>query len=450
MNKRFSNRKFIPMVALMLLSVYMQAQQQVHTFSIQDAIAYAKKNNVQVKNALIDLQIQEQTNKSVTAGALPNISGTASTTAFFQTPVTIVPAEIFGGPPGTTLALSFQPKYNAGASINLKQVLFDGSVFVGLKARKTALDYYQKAIDITDENIRANIYKIYYQLVVSKKQMEQLDANIARAEKLLNDARAMQQQGFQEALDVDKATVQLANLQTQKLSTQSNIDNGYFGLKYLLGMPIKDSLILTENFSEDNLKRGVLNDTAYRYEDRNDYQYLLLTEKLGDYNIKRYKYSYWPTINLNGSFQKNAYANEYNFFKRVGTWYPTSYAGLTINVPIFSGFEKDANLRKARLQQTQVQNQLDNLRISIDNDVSQAQNKFRAAIITIDFQKKNMVLAESVYNQTKKKYEIGLASNTDITNAQTDLITAQTNYINALYDGVLAKVDYFKAIGKLP
>ena len=81
--------------------------------------------------------------------------------------------------------------------------------------------------------------------------------------------------------------------------------------------------------------------------------------------------------------------------------------------------------------------------------MAQAQNKFRTAILTVDFQKQNMVLAESVYNQTKKKYESGLASNTDITNVQTDLITAQTNYINALYDAVLAKVDYQKAVGKL-
>ena len=97
----------------------------------------------------------------------------------------------------------------------------------------------------------------------------------------------------------------------------------------------------------------------------------------------------------------------------------------------------------------QVQNQIDNLKISIDNDVTQAQNKFKSDISTVDFQKQNMQLAESVYEQTKKKYESGLASNTDITNAQTDLITAQTNYINALYDAAIAKVDYQKAIGKL-
>jgi outer membrane protein TolC len=110
---------------------------------------------------------------------------------------------------------------------------------------------------------------------------------------------------------------------------------------------------------------------------------------------------------------------------------------------------KDANLKKARLQSLQVKNQIEDLKISIDNDIAQAQNNFRTAIITVDNQKQNKTLAESVYDQTKKKYESGLASNTDITNAQTDLITAQTNYVNALYNAVIAKIDFFKAIGKI-
>jgi outer membrane protein len=448
MNRKFSKERIVVLLAMILTGIHLEAQ-QLYSFSVKDAISYASKNNVQVKNALLDLQIQQQSNKALTAGALPNISGSAASTAFFQTPVTIVPGEFFGGAPGTTLAVSFTPKYNASASVQLKQVLFDGTIFIGLKARKATIDYYQKSIDITEENIRVNIYKIYYQLVVSKTQMQQLDANISRAEKLLNDSKIMFQNGFQEALDVDKATVQLSNLQTQKLSAQINIDNGYLGLKFLLGMPEKDSLVLTDSFTEDDLKNAVLDDTTHRYEDRNDFQSLQLGKQLGEYNIKRYKYSYWPTANLNGSFQKNAYDNKYDFFMKQGTWYPTSYAGLSISIPIFSGFEKDANLKKSRLQLMQTENQIEYLKISIDNDIAQSQNKFRAAIITVDFQKKNMALAESVYNQTKKKYESGLASNTDITIAQTDLVNAQTNYINALYEAILAKIDHAKAVGKL-
>jgi outer membrane protein TolC len=450
---------------------YAQTAAGIHHFSVKECIDYAHLHSAQVKNALLDLQIQQQTNKGITAGALPTISATGSSTDYFNIPVQpvsdfITPA-VYGvlvnegvkngsGNPITlptgnpaVFPFSLYQKYGASGSVQLTQTLFDGTVFIGLQARKASIDYYQKAIDLTEESIKVNIYKVYYQLVVSKTQMELIDANITRAEKLLNDASVMYKNGFLEKLDVDKATVQLANLQTQKLTTQSGIDNGYLGLKYLMGMPIKDSLTLTATFSEENLKSGILNDSAYSYDNRFDYQSLIISKKLEEYNVKRYKYSYLPTASLTGAYQKNAYANDYNFFGKNGTWFTTSYAGININVPIFSGFAKDANLQKARLQLIQTQNQIDNLKISIDNDVAQSLNKFRSAIITVDFQKKNMALAESVYNQTKKKYESGLASNTDVTNAQTDFLTAQTNYINALYDAVVAKVDYNKAIGKL-
>src|SRR5207342_3654204 len=118
-------------------------------------------------------------------------------------------------------------------------------VFVGLQARQAALDYSMKNAEVTEESIKVNIYKVYYQLVVSKTQMEQLDANITRAEKLLKDSRALYTNGFAEKLDVDRATVQLSNLQTQKLTTQRTIDNGYLGLKMLIGMNVSDSLVLT-------------------------------------------------------------------------------------------------------------------------------------------------------------------------------------------------------------
>jgi len=435
--------------ASIVITAYPQAPRIVNEFSIQQCLDYAHQHNVQVRNALLDLQIQEQTNKSITAGALPTVSGNGSATDFFKTPVTLVPAEFFGGTPGTYMAVSFQPKYSANASIQLTQTLFDGQVFVGLQARQASLDYYQKNIDITKESISANIHKIYYQLVVGKTQVAQIDANIERAEKLLHDTKAMYENGFQEKLDIDKATVQLTNLQTQKETLLSNLANGYYGLKFLMGMSVTDSLVLTDNFTEEDLKTGVLDDTAYHYEDRNDYQGLEISKKLNQYNVKRYKYSYLPVLSLNASYQKNALGNTYDFFSSSGKWYTTAYAGLSINVPIFSGFSKDANLKKAKLQLQQTENMIDNLKISIDNDVMQARNRFKADLITVMSQKKNMELAVSVYDQTKKKYESGLASNTDLTNAQTDLRVAEANYISAMYDAIIVKVDYLRVIGKL-
>ncbi|MBV4357389.1 TolC family protein [Pinibacter aurantiacus] len=469
-------RKFNLIAAMMLmLCVGAMAQQptqprQIHSFSAKEAIDYATKNNAQVKNALLDYKIQEQTNRQITAAAYPQLNGSLGTTYFPNVPVQVFPNFIAMGTYGVLtsegvkngsgdaivapadygyIQAAFGTKWSATASATLNQILFDGQVFVGLQARQAALDYETKYAEVTTENIKVNIYKIYYQLIVSRTQVAQIDANIERTAKFLSDSKAMYDNGFVERLDVDKATVQLANLQTQKLKVERTIDNGYTGLKFLMGMPIRDSIILTDDLTDEKLRSGVLEGGDYKYEDRKEYQVLELAKELNEYNIKRYKYSYFPTANFSSTFSKNAYRDQFNIFKK-GDWYTGWNIGLNISVPIFDGFAKAANIQKAKLQLEQTNNQMDNLKLSIDNDVAVSQNNFKAAIITLDYQKKNMDLAEQVYNQTKKKYEMGLSSNLEITNAQADLITAQSNYTSSLYDAVIAKIDYVKATGKLP
>ncbi|HEY6974759.1 MAG TPA: TolC family protein [Chitinophagaceae bacterium] len=456
---------------LLVSSAYAQTQQPVtrHEFSIGQCVDYGMKNNVQVKNAILDLKIQEQTNKGITAAAYPQIKGNFSTTYYpnvaVQTFPNFIAAATYGvleqegvkngsGEPIKSpndfgfIEAAFGTKWNASGGVSLSQILFDGEVFVGLQARQTSLDWQQKNIELTQENIKANIYKVYYQLVASKTQISQLDANIERTEKQLHDAGELYKNGFREKLDVDRATVQLANLETEKLKVTNTINNGYLGLKLLIGMPIQDTLVLIDSITDADIKKGLLNEGVYQYADRKDYQYMELGKRLNEYNIKRYKLSKLPTASLSSSYSKVAMRDQFNLFQK-GDWFTSSYVGLSINVPIFSGFAKNAEIQKAQLELQQTQNQLENLKVSIDNDVKQATNNFHNAIITLDYQKKNMQLAEQVYNQAKKKYEIGTGDNLEITNAQSDLTIAQNNYISALYDAIVAKVDYVKAIGKL-
>lgn len=426
-----------------------QAQQtsKVNSFSLQQTLDYAKRNNTQVKNALLNLQIQRQVNRGITALALPNIGGNIAATEYFDVPTQVIPGDAFGGPPGSLAAVQFGLKYNSTASLQLQQLLFDGQVFVGLQARKASIDFQTKNVEVTTEAIKANVHKVYYQLVVSKTQVQLIDANISRLEKLLSDAKALFKSGFAEKLDVDKINVQITNLQTQKLSILNSIEMGYLGLKTLIGMPAKETLQLTDSISEADIKE--VNTVAnYQYADRKEYQYAMLGKKLNEYNIKRYQLAYLPTLALSGTYAKQAFRTDFSFFKK-GDWYPASYVSLNLSIPLFDGFAKDAKVKQAKLELQQTSNSIDNLQKNIDSEVQQATLNYKTAIATIDFQRKNMELAESVYSQTKKKFEVGTGSNTEISAAQTDLITAQTNYINALYSAIIAKVDFAKAIGKL-
>lgn len=155
-----------------------------------------------------------------------------------------------------------------------------------------------------------------------------------------------------------------------------------------------------------------------------------------------------PTFSLVGNYNKQAQRNKFDFFGK-GDWFTASYVGLQMHVPIFNGFALKARIQKAKLELQKTQNQTEALKISIDREIEIAKNNFIVAIASMDYQKKNMALAEKVYDQTKKKYEIGTGSATEINTAQLDLKTAQTNYITALYDAIIAKVDFLKATGKL-
>ena len=420
-----------------------------YAFNIQQALEYAKANNVQVKNALLTVQAQKETNREITAAALPNIFGTGNVINNLNIPVNLLPGEIIGQPAGTFVPVRFGTKYNSTVGIQLQQTLFDGQVFVGLQARKTSVDFQLKNVEVTEELIKANIYKVYYQLVASKTQIQILDANIQRLEKLENDTRILYNNGFAEKLDEDKVSIQLTNLNTEKVKALNSIEIGYLGLKTLLGMPAKDTLELTDKITEGQIEANILADTGFLYQDRKEYQYLELAKKLNEYNIKRYQLSYLPTLSMNAAYNKNAQRNTFDLFVKDGEWFTASFVAFNISIPIFSGFAKDAQVAKSKIDLRQTNNQLENLRNTIDNEVQQARINFNSAQNTLRFQKKNMELAEKVYNQTRKKYEIGTGSNIEISAAQTDLITAQNNYLSALYGAIVARIDYLKATGKL-
>ncbi|RYY97458.1 MAG: TolC family protein [Chitinophagaceae bacterium] len=441
--------------------------QQRHALSAKGAADYASKNNVQVRNALIDIAIQEQTNREVTAAAYPQIAANAGITynplVLAQRFPNFIALGTYGvlaqegvkNGTGSTIEMpsdvgfieaAFGTKWTNNAGVTLQQLLFEGQVFVGLQARRATMEFARKGAEVTEEGIRANVYKIYYQLAASKFQVSILDANIARLEKLASDTRKLYDAGFAEKLDIDKVTVQLNNLSTEKLKVLNGVDNGYLGLKLLLGMPAADTLLLTDTVSYEDVRSGVLDATQYTYADRKEFQYAEKGIELNKYNIRRYKLTQLPTVALSSNYSLLRQADKFGFG---GPWSKGAAVGLNVSVPVFDGFARAARVQRSRLQLQQSENQLEGLKLVIDRDVQLARNNFSNALATLDNQKRNMELAEKVYNQTKKKYEIGSGSNTEITNANADLRVAQSNYINALYDALVAKVDFLKATGKL-
>ena len=469
-NKQTRRHRHLTFKALSIFLLLQQTvtAQQVNNFTVKQAVDYALSNAVEVKNSLLDLQIQKQTNREITSAAFPQITGGVSVNYFPNVAVQSFPNFIAAATYGVLkdegvkdgngnpilspadfgiVQAQFGTKYNASGGIDISQLLFDGQVFVGLQARDAALDFMRRQTAVTEEMIKVNVQKIYYQLVVGRQQITSVDANIERFNKLLNDTKEIYKNGFAEKLDIDKVSVQLNNLLTEKLKIENQLKAGNASLKFLMNMPQKETLILTDSITEEELKTNLL-DKNYNYADRKEFQLLEVGKKLNEYNVRRYKLSYLPTVALYGNYYKNAQRNKFDFFSK-GPWFTSSLVGVKIAVPVFDGFAKAARVSKARLELQKTTNSMDQLKGRIDNDVAQANFNLSTSLITMDSQKKNMELAEKVFNTTKQKYDQGLGSNQEIYNAQTELKVAQNNYYGALYDAIISKIDFLKATGKL-
>lgn len=176
--------KLLGISFLLVIQGQLQAQ-QVNRFSVKQAVDYALTNSVDVKNALLNLQVQKQTNREITSAAFPQISGAVSANHFPNVAVQSFPNFIAAATYGVLeeegvkdgngnaiispsdfgfVQAQFGTKYTASGGVELSQLLFDGQVFVGLQARSAALDFVRKQTAVTEEMIKVNVQKIYYQL----------------------------------------------------------------------------------------------------------------------------------------------------------------------------------------------------------------------------------------------------------------------------------------------
>ena len=156
MNKPVPEKLLLMLCFAALISTTNAQTTTRHEFTIQQAVDYAHKNNSQVKNALLGIQIQKESNREITAAALPSLSGSIGVTDYIDIPTSLIPGEVFGQPAGTYIPVKFGTKYNSSAALQLQQTLFDGQVFVGLQARSTSVQFQIKNAEVTEEAIKTN------------------------------------------------------------------------------------------------------------------------------------------------------------------------------------------------------------------------------------------------------------------------------------------------------
>jgi outer membrane protein TolC len=155
-----------------------------------------------------------------------------------------------------------------------------------------------------------------------------------------------------------------------------------------------------------------------------------------------------PTLSFTAAAGSLRGSSKFDYFQNP-TWYGYGTLGLNLSVPIFTGFQRKRQVDQAFLALKKTEQNEENLKLSIDLEQSQSASTFRNNLLTLQSQEQNMQLAQEVYTTTQVKYREGVGSSLEMSTAENDLLKAQQNYFDALYNTIVAKIDYLKAYGKL-
>ncbi len=416
--------------------------------SMEEAMDLAVKNNVQAKNARLDIDKQKAVNAEVSGLALPNIKAKGEFNDYINPIQSFVPAEFIGGPPGTFVAVPFTPKFSSTASVTGTQILFDGSVMVALQARNALMKLYQQSSQLTDEEIKYNIQKAYQAIVVAHRQSRILDESIAFARSIANDFNAMYEAGFVEKIEADRIMVQVNNLASDSLKVHNMLDVSMQMLKYQMGIDNEMNIQLTDTSIEEQIEDAeMLMLRDLNFAKRTDYNLLQTQLKLNEYDLKRHKLSGLPSLAVFGSAAYTYASNTFaDVFDKQYIFY--SLVGVQLNIPIFDGLQRHNRVKQAKISVMQTRNNIENLELGIAFQKNQSTTQLNNALLTMRNEQRNLDLAKNVLHLAREKYKAGVGSNIEVSQAQTEMLRAQNNYFQALLDAANAKADLKKALGE--
>jgi outer membrane protein len=216
-----------------------------------------------------------------------------------------------------------------------------------------------------------------------------------------------------------------------------------------MGMPIENNLTLKDKLDDIQLdvsSADAVNDTTV-YHNRIEYGLLETQKRLNEYDLKSKKGQFLPKLTASGNYsaayQDNGFGNLYK------NNFPSAYIGLTLSVPIYTGGQHTNQVRQSEITVLKSQNDLVNIKNTINLQISEARVSFVNGLQTLNDQKKNRVLAAEVLRVSKIKYQQGVGSSIEVTQAQTAVEDADNQYIQGLYNALLSKVDLDQAYGRI-
>jgi outer membrane protein len=437
------------LLMVLLVATVLHAQVPAKELTLKDAINYALENKADARKAKLSVENSEYQIEEVRARALPTITANGNLTFNPILQLNALPGQFFGGPEGSVILAPLGQKWSSTAGVNLTQNIFDQSVFTGLKAAKTTREFYQVNAQLTEEQVIERVANNYYQVYVQRQKLRVIDSTYKNTTEVRDIIKGQFDSGLARKIDLDRMNVNLSNIKTQRQQILNAVQLQENTLKFYMGMPIETKISIPETeFQVTPLNLEETPDAT----NLTQYQLLKKQEQLYYYNKKAMQAEYYPTLALTAGYNYIGQGPQLPWFAKSSDnvyWSDFSILGANLTVPIFNGFATRSRVRQADIEIRRTKEDLMDTKLSLDLAYQNAKTQISNSLITITNQKENVQLAEDVLDNTQNNYQQGLATLTDLLDAENSYIEAQNNYTTALLDFKLAEVQLIKAKGEL-
>ncbi|MFV8441163.1 TolC family protein [Flavobacterium sp. LB2P44] len=443
------------LIVLLVIGLSVQSQnvsnietRPIKTITLKEAINYALENKADAKKAKLKVENSEYQIQEIRSRALPQISANGNLTYNPVIQTTVIDGAGFGAP-GTTIQAAFGQTWNSTAGVSLTQAIFDQTVFTGLKAAKSTREFYQINEQLTEEQVIERVANNYYQVYVQRQKLTVIDSTYKNTTKVKNIIKGQFDNGLAKKIDLDRILVKISNITTQRQQVLNAVQIQENALKFYMGMPIETQIEIPQTaFEVSPQSVSEIPNTANRTE------YLLLKkqEQLLSYQKKAVEAGYYPTLSLNAGYN---YIGQGPVMPLGGKpsdgvyWSDFSSIGLNLKVPIFTGFGTRAKVRQADIDLRSIKEDINDTKLSLDLAFANAKTQIDNSLTIINNQRENAQLAKEVLDNTRNNYVQGLASLTDLLDAENSLTEAQNNYTTAILDYKLAEIQLIKSKGEL-
>lgn len=445
--------KNIILISILTFGLSVQSQNlstipSIKKLTLKEAINYALENKADAKKARLKVENSEYQIEEIRSRALPQISANGSLTYNPVLQTTVIDGANFGQP-GSIIQANFGQKWNSTAGVSLTQAIFDQTVFTGLKAAKSTREFYQINNELTEEQVIERVANNYYQVYVQRQKLTVIDSTYKNTTKVKNIIKGQYDNGLAKKIDLDRILVKISNINTQRQQVLNAVQIQENALKFYMGMPIETPIEIPQTvFEVSPQSLSEIPNTANRTE------YLLLKkqEQLLNYQKKAVEAGYYPTLSMNAGYN---YIGQGPIMPIGGKpadgvyWSDFSSIGLNLKVPIFTGFSTRAKVRQADIDLRSIKEDIDDTKLSLDLAYANAKTQIDNSRAIINNQRENAQLAKEVLQNTRNNYVQGLASLTDLLDAENSLTEAQNNFTSAILDYKLAEIQLIKSKGEL-